>query len=219
MKLELIPVYEVFEKHNEGCPVCKIIKDEEKVYCEHLFEDEVLKDPEMYIKIRETNFCNYHLGLLSNSYDKLGLAIALKENIAYKLQKIADKKKVVRKIKKNNKDKNKCIICSYLSERNKYQLHILLDILNTDENFIEEHRESFSKLCFYHLNMLIDLAKNMTPEIEKILEINKATIEKNISDLEWFITKFDYRFFNEPWHDSKDSIERTLKLLRGGYYD
>ncbi|AIS52918.1 hypothetical protein TKV_c17670 [Thermoanaerobacter kivui] len=98
-------------------------------------------------------------------------------------------------------------------------MHILIDILQTDKDFVERHSESLSKLCFYHLNMLMELTKNITPEIEKIFEINKAAIEKNISDLEWFITKFDYRFHNEPWYDSKDSIERALKLLRGGYYD
>ncbi|ADV79240.1 MULTISPECIES: DUF6062 family protein [Thermoanaerobacter] len=218
MKLEFIPLYEVFEKYKGGCPICKVIKDEEKAYCEHLFEDEVLKDPEMYVKIRETNFCHYHLELLNNSYDKLGLAIALKENVTYKLQQITEKGKSLKK-KRKKETKNKCLVCDYLSERDKYQMHILIDILHADKEFVEKHSEGLSKLCFHHLNMFMEAKKDVTPQIEKIFKINKAAIEKNINDLEWFITKFDYRFHDEPWYDSKDSIERALKLLRGGYYD
>jgi len=218
MKLEFIPLYEVFEKYKGGCPICKIIKDEEKSYCEHLFEDEVLKNPEMYVKIREANFCHYHLELLNNSYDKLGLAIALKANISYKLQQITDKSKSLKK-KRGKETKNKCLICDYLSERDKYHMHILIDILHADKDFAERHIEGLSRLCFHHLNMLMETAKDVTPQIEKIFKINEAAIEKNINDLEWFITKFDYRFQDEPWYESKDSIERALKLLQGGYYD
>jgi hypothetical protein len=29
-------------------------------------------------------------------------------------------------------------------------------------------------------------------------------------DLEWFINKFDYRFQDEPWKNSKDAIPRTI---------
>ncbi|WP_337954490.1 DUF6062 family protein [Thermoanaerobacter sp. A7A] len=116
--------------------MCKVIKDEEKAYCEHLFEDEVLKDPEMYVKIRETNFCHYHLELLNNSYDKLGLAIALKENVTYKLQQITEKRKSLKK-KRKKETKNKCLVCDYLSERDKYQMHILIDILQADKDFVE----------------------------------------------------------------------------------
>jgi len=49
IKLEFIPLYEVFEKYKGGCQICKIIKDEEKMYYEYLFEDEVLKDSERWI--------------------------------------------------------------------------------------------------------------------------------------------------------------------------
>jgi hypothetical protein len=36
-------------------------------------------------------------------------------------------------------------------------------------------------------------------------------------ELEWFISKFDYRFTNEPWKNSKDSLIRTIQKLIGNY--
>jgi hypothetical protein len=33
-------------------------------------------------------------------------------------------------------------------------------------------------------------------------------------DIKWFIKKFDYRYEEEPWKNSKDSVERTIKFLK-----
>ena len=46
-------------------------------------------------------------------------------------------------------------------------------------------------------------------------EINKKYTEKLIGDVRWFAKKFDYRFADEPWYDSKDAIERTVKFITG----
>ena len=46
-----------------------------------------------------------------------------------------------------------------------------------------------------------------------IQDINKVTIDnlKRVdADLDWFIDKFDYRYKNEPWKNSKDAVERTI---------
>ena len=33
--------------------------------------------------------------------------------------------------------------------------------------------------------------------------------------VDWFIKKFDYRFQDEPWKDSKDAVERAILKLSG----
>ena len=35
-------------------------------------------------------------------------------------------------------------------------------------------------------------------------------MERVNGDLDWFIKKFDYRFQNEPWKNSKDAIQRSI---------
>lgn len=36
-------------------------------------------------------------------------------------------------------------------------------------------------------------------------------------DLDWFIQKYDYRFRDEPWKNSKDAVERSLVKLNSIY--
>ena len=46
-----------------------------------------------------------------------------------------------------------------------------------------------------------------------IQDINKVTLDnlrRVDDDLDWFIDKFDYRYKNEPWKNSKDAVERTI---------
>jgi hypothetical protein len=35
------------------------------------------------------------------------------------------------------------------------------------------------------------------------------------SDVSWFCKKFDYRYDEEPWYNSKDSVQRAVKFLSG----
>ena len=40
--------------------------------------------------------------------------------------------------------------------------------------------------------------------------------EKIIKDVSWYCKKFDYRYENEPWYDSKDAVERAVRFLSSG---
>ena len=44
-------------------------------------------------------------------------------------------------------------------------------------------------------------------------KIESACIEKLCGDVSWFCKKFDYRYKDEPWNDSKDAVERAIKFL------
>ena len=50
---------------------------------------------------------------------------------------------------------------------------------------------------------------------DDISEVESAYFEKILKDVSWFCKKFDYRYDSEPWYDSKDAIERAIKLLSG----
>ena len=44
--------------------------------------------------------------------------------------------------------------------------------------------------------------------------IQNTYIETLKEDVSWFCKKFDYRYNEEPWYNSKDSVERSMKFLR-----
>ena len=52
-----------------------------------------------------------------------------------------------------------------------------------------------------------------------INDLNTVTIEnlKRVdADLDWYIDKFDYRYKDEPWKNSRDAVERTIIKISGG---
>ena len=69
--------------------------------------------------------------------------------------------------------------------------------------------------------MLIECAKNKLNKnifndfCQDISQILDTYFEKIIKDVSWFCKKFDYRYDNEPWYDSKDAVERAIMLLSG----
>ena len=50
-----------------------------------------------------------------------------------------------------------------------------------------------------------------TKILSGVVENYLATLTEDIS---WFCKKFDYRYEDEPWKNSKDSVERAIKFLR-----
>jgi hypothetical protein len=75
--------------------------------------------------------------------------------------------------------------------------------------------------CLPHYKELLELCKaQLTGENFKEIfditsEIQRKYFEKISGDVSWFCKKFDYRYKDEPWGDSKDSIVRAIALLSG----
>ena len=45
-------------------------------------------------------------------------------------------------------------------------------------------------------------------------EIVNGYLAELKEDISWFCKKFDYRYNDEPWYNSRDSVERAMKFLR-----
>ena len=45
--------------------------------------------------------------------------------------------------------------------------------------------------------------------------MTKGYLETLTEDVSWFCKKFDYRYDEEPWYNSKDSVQRAIKFLSG----
>ena len=50
---------------------------------------------------------------------------------------------------------------------------------------------------------------------ESAFEINEKYLKSLEGDVSWFCKKFDYRYDEEPWYNSKDSVQRSIKFLSG----
>ena len=58
--------------------------------------------------------------------------------------------------------------------------------------------------------------KKRVPDFQKALaEVVNKYFDELRADVSHFCKKFDYRYENEPWGNSKDSVERAIRFLSG----
>ena len=49
--------------------------------------------------------------------------------------------------------------------------------------------------------------------------VEEAYVNTLTGDVSWFCKKFDYRYDEEPWYNSKDSVPRAIRFLTGSEED
>ena len=55
--------------------------------------------------------------------------------------------------------------------------------------------------------------KNLPVFVNQTEDIVLAYFDRLTEDVSWFCKKFDYRYGDEPWYNSKDSVERAMRFL------
>ena len=51
--------------------------------------------------------------------------------------------------------------------------------------------------------------------VGNLFSLESSYLDTLYGDVSHFCKKFDYRYEDEPWYNSKDSVERTIKFLCG----
>jgi len=226
-----IPVIDAFKEDCE-CPLCHLYHKLEKDSV-----DFVLGPSYMESDIRgftnEHGFCQMHFLQLYGESNRLGVALMMESH----MKKIREdiKKHVIRSPKTSKFSLKKqsdsqglrtftdplvadCYICQRVDDFFFRYLDTLFYLWKKDPDF----RETLSKskgFCLQHFGQLYDLApKNLNQKAleeftELLVRIQEENFDRVIGDLEWFITKFDYRFEKEPWKNSKDAVIRSIQKV------
>ena len=236
-KIYEIPIWDAYQLENCECPLCSIEKKCDDDFIDALFTEMVMDvrlNPHL---VKDYDFCHDHFEKLYRYPDKCGLAV-LTNRILYSKRenfkqaktssgptKRASIKNIFIKNKTRNEDNHtkECLLCKRLKENMDNYIETLLLLWSKDEKFKELYEKS-SGFCIKHYNEVLQISSNIIKnenEFNKFQDITFKLQEKNLerlqNELEWFISKFDYRFTNEPWKTSKDSLIRTIQKLVGNY--
>ncbi|WOO38538.1 DUF6062 family protein [Anaerocolumna sp. AGMB13020] len=226
-KLYTIPVNDAFDSECE-CPVCFMRKTLEDNAVEFTMGPSYMED-DVRAETDKIGFCNYHLGKMYENQNRLGLALMLKTHMdktIKDLEQISLKKvKGPGLFKKNTEAspvkeytdnlKNSCYICNKVENTFKLYITTLFSLYNSEESFRQKFKTS-KGFCNTHFGLLHEAAPNHLSgdKFDNFLkELNQVYLEnmKRVrDDLEWFIDKFDYRYVNEPWKNSKDALPRSM---------
>ncbi len=225
-----IPINETFDafrgKPECGCPICALYERLQENELEIILGASMM-EPDIRIMTNEEGFCGTHFDMMFNKRNRLGLALMMQSHLDKIRNDIKDKfipdlvvGKGTRALKEANRLKDSCYICRRVEHHMANMIATVILLWQSDNEFRRKTREQ-PYFCLPHYARLLDLAKKKMSKKDfsdfysEVSALEMDYINSLYGDVSHFCRKFDYRYEEEPWGNSKDSVERTIKFLSG----
>lgn len=222
-----IPVNEAFdlvaEKPECGCPLCVLYKK--------LQADEIdiilgasMMEPDIRIKTNEQGFCGRHFDMMLGKKRMLGMGLILESHLAEVKKKLDGPTVLGNKrtaaIAALGQLECDCYVCSRIDKNLTAMTATVVYLWESDTNFRRKFLAA-PYFCLPHYRAMVDyaskkLGKRVFPDFyDDAHAIMEKYMETLRGDVSWFCKKFDYLYDKEPWYNSKDSVQRSIKFLSG----
>ena len=223
-----IPVNEAFELSRDnpecGCPICTLynrLEDNEL----DLILGASMMEPDIRIKTNETGFCRTHYDMMFVRKNRLGMALPLESHLADLQKELAEGSlpfapakgdKPARRIEHLEQS---CYVCGRIEYNFSRMIETVVLLWEREEEFVAKLKAQ-PYFCLPHYRRLLQcaqvrLSKKKLPafaaDVAGVVMPYMKTLNEDIS---WFCKKFDYRYDAEPWYNSKDAVERSMRFLR-----
>lgn len=226
-KIYTIPVNEAFdycaENPSEGCPFCYLYRKLENDEIDIML-GAAMMEPEIRIKTNELGFCGRHFDIMFEKNNRLGLALILESHLAETRKKtetggfMGSKTAAVA----GNLEKlgSTCYVCDRIHHSFSKMMENSVYLYETESEF----RAKLSNepyFCLTHLSEFLNagkahLNKKKVPEFQTaVAAVTNKYFDELSGDVSHFCKKFDYRYENEPWGNSKDAVERAIRFISG----
>jgi hypothetical protein len=222
-----IPVTEAFTQGGE-CPFCNLYAVLEKDAVDYMLGPSYMED-DIRAETDKTGFCRKHYIDMYSMQNRLGLALMLhthikhinaqlsKAEIKQEKKSLFSKKETVASPIEDfiNNISDSCYICNRINVTFERYFDTFFFMWNKKPE-IKDFVKSGNGFCIEHFSKLISEGrKKLSPKdfdefISIILPIQQENMKRIEQDVEWFINKFDYKYKDEPWKNSKDAIARGL---------
>jgi len=113
-----------------------------------------------------------------------------------------------------------CMVCDSIADNMGRYLHTFFHLYQNDTEFRKKF-EASKGLCIPHTAELLKLAPHelnssaLSGFADTLCRLLTENFDRMQEDVSWFCRKFDYRYYDEPWKNSRDAVERTVNKLRG----
>jgi len=228
MSNEKIYTIKINEAMNQkcGCPLCTLEQQIERDEIERILGASMM-EPDVRIKTNEQGFCHRHFEALLKEPNRLSLALMTETHLrelvkklyadtVLPFQKTPDPKKQLAVLNKNQQN---CYLCSRINTFMAQAMGAFVYMYKSDSEFDARLQEQ-PYICLKHTRKLFEIAsKGLSKDLYKkfcqtVNDINIAYATELVSDVNWFCKKFDYRYKDEDWKNSKDSVERAVNFLK-----
>lgn len=236
-----IPINQAFDSDSE-CPLCSFLKKEELGKINYTLGASMM-EPDVRINSNENGYCKRHAKMMCDHGNRLSHALILETRLGYLSEVIDNFHASIQKNKKKSRFSKKtslnvltlpeyktlkytsasCVICKRLDEISENFISNLFYMYKNDDEFKEKF---FSQkgFCMEHFEALVTSStKYLSGEeaeefLNRICTLQKENMERLCEEVNWFTKKFDHRYKDEDWKNSKDSVIRGA-LKDSGYID
>ena len=227
-----IPVNEAFEAsaadHSCGCAFCAMYNKLEENELELILGASMM-EPDVRIKTNKQGFCRTHYDMMFVRKNRLGMALTLESHINELISETKENAlnllspaggKVEKRI---GELEESCYVCGRIDFNFMHMMETSVMLWEKDEDFKKKLAEQ-PYFCLPHYRMFIEYGrkrfgkKQMPAFYKAVSAVVEPYFSKLSEDVSWFCKKFDYRYDQEPWYDSKDAVERAIKFLRGNIH-
>jgi len=114
----------------------------------------------------------------------------------------------------------KCSVCGKLNYTMDRYIDVILYLWFKEEDF-KNLFNSKKGFCLKHLkSLLIGTKKYLNSReraifTENLFKIQMENMDRIQKEVNWFTKKFDYRYNNEPWGNSRDALPRSIQKIVG----
>lgn len=230
-KLYTIPVNDAFHEDCE-CPLCAMYRSIEEDAVHSTMAGYMVE--ERRIESNQVGFCERHMRMLYDAGDRLGLAWMIKTHMEHITEEIEKRQKAPVKAASFFKKKaepnelteyldyldHSCYVCDKINGMFEHYIDTIFFLYKKEADFRKLFNES-KGFCTTHYRMLLEGApKALSGEMLQnfVQDVNRLYLEnmKRVNeDVSWFIDKFDYRFKDAPWKNSRDAVQRAMIKLDG----
>lgn len=157
--------------------------------------------------------------------NRLGLALMLESHLESLKKEIKTGNIFSRDIAAKSVDRierleNTCYVCDRIEDKISKMFTTAAYLFDEEKDFKSDFKE-VRYFCLPHYREYMLAAKRALDK-EGYADLVRAANEKVTAyldslkdDVSLFCKKFDYRFDDLPWGESKDSVERSIKFLNG----
>ncbi len=211
-----------------GCPMCALYRKLEENELDLILGASMM-EPDVRIKTNEQGFCRTHYDMMFVRKNRLGMALTLeshlnelREDISAGLLGNLLGRPDQRPQKRIAALEKSCYVCTRID----FHFHHMAETVallfeaDDDKGTFANKLKSQPYFCLPHYRLLLEkgaarLGKKQMADFTKILSgVVEHYMDTLREDVSWFCKKFDYRYENEPWKNSKDSVERAMRFLR-----
>ena len=221
-----IPVNEAFEHSrdnpSDGCPLCALYRKLEDDELEIILGASFM-EPDVRIQTNKKGFCRTHYDQMLLRKNRLGMGLTMESHLEELKKSIKEgglgNGQGQKTAKRIEEFESSCYICERIRRNFTHMVETVVYLWQKDPEFQEKLKQQ-PYFCLPHYRQILREAQYALPKrllsgfVDDCSSVVENYLEKLQKDVSWFCKKFDYRYDEEPWYDSKDAIERGVRFLR-----